>query len=691
MTKRITASLLLAAALLSSGTAGAATQLSADAGEIRDIKWATGTTLYAASQGGGVFKSTNSGANWGATGLTGVYAWSIAVSPLDFNRIYAATDTGLYRSTNAGASWTQLTYDPTRAVGIDSGSAGTDTVLIGVTGVGILRSTDNGATFARHNTGLDSFDVTKIVYAGSGVAYALLNCNVEDGVAPLAEGNWGGIFRATNANAAAGAITWTSFNNGGAGGALPSKCVRALDAAGATVYAGVQDPFTGGGLIYKSTGAGWDAGNNLFGIESISIDRTSVNTIHVGTRAIGLWASANGGTSYSQKSDPTPAHNQEAWTRVYAVESIPGVPNTVMIAAKGRGILRTTVYSSNPTVTNNYWTAGAGVRADRVRALSNHETAMASRYWLALENGGVMRSDNSGASWSQAIAGLDFGGAAGCCDMLLSATALAADPGNVGQVLVGTRGGGFLQWDNAQSKWVTAGVPASLVNNGSDFKPQSIIMPSTNTIFLTLFDGVSGGTAGGLLRSSTGVAGLTQTQYPDTLTSCSAATTATGSAFKVVKASGNVAYLLRYDAPPYRSADNFTSATATCPAIPHTGYERIAFYDIAPHPGVPTWLVAATSKGVFRSTNSGSDWVRLDVNGLQSTVLSGMAYIGANLFAIDRGGRFYCSVDDGVNWSNVSLGGLPPVAFREIKVMNNQIHILTDGGGVYTGFASTCP
>ncbi|HET9650924.1 MAG TPA: hypothetical protein VFP36_01975, partial [Usitatibacter sp.] len=193
-------------ALAIATTVNAATQLSADAGEVRDIRYVAGSgntaTLLAATQGGGVFKSTNGGQTWGATGLNKGYAWKIAVSPLSSARIYAATDAGVFRSTDTGSTWTQITFDAARAVAVDPGSAGNDTLLVGVPGNGILRSTDNGATFTRQSTGLDSVDVRDIVYQASGKAYVLLECNSADTVGTAFEGNWGGVFLSTNANAA---------------------------------------------------------------------------------------------------------------------------------------------------------------------------------------------------------------------------------------------------------------------------------------------------------------------------------------------------------------------------------------------------------------------------------------------------------------------------------------------------------
>jgi photosystem II stability/assembly factor-like uncharacterized protein len=684
------------------------TRLSADAGEVRDIRFASGSgataVLYAATQGGGVFKSSNAGQTWAPTGLNTGYAWKIAVSTLSTSRVYAATDAGVFRSVDAGATWAQVTFDPARAVAIDPGSVTNDTVLAGVSGLGILRSTDSGTTWARQSTGLDSANVTQLAFQSSGVAYAVLDCNSEDLVPPQVAGGWGGVFKTTTTGSGNATVTWVNFNAGGGAPSLPTKCVKALAANATTVYAGTYDPVGASGQVYRSTGAGWIAPTplsdptkgDLFGVESLAIDRVVATTVHAGARAIGVWSSSVAGT-WVQKVDPTPVGpapcpcDPDMWTRINAIESVPGLANTVLAAAKGIGIMRSTNYNLAPA-NQIAWNVAPGITADRVRGLANHANAAPNTFWMALENGGVMKSTDAGVSWAEFDVGFDFGAPLGTGDpYLLSAQAIAADPSNASVVLVGTRGGGLLAY-NGSTGWTTAGVPAVTQVGGVDFKPQSLVIPSSNQVYYALFDAPGGGKAGGLLVSATGPAGLAQTPYPDIVTNCGTPVGATSSARKVVQAASFVAFLLRYDGLPYRSTNNFASNTAGCVVAPSTGYERLAFTDIAQQPNNTAIVVGSTSKGIFRSTDSGNTWARLAVTGLNSQVLSSLAYIGTGyLFGVDRSGGFYCSADNGDNWQNASLGGLPPVSFRELKVLKGAIHIITDGGGVYNGFAGTCP
>ena len=67
-------------------------------------------TLYAGSFGyagddfvGGVFKSTNGGANWNQLSATSVS--SLVIDPANPDTLYAATDAGVFRSTDGGTRW----------------------------------------------------------------------------------------------------------------------------------------------------------------------------------------------------------------------------------------------------------------------------------------------------------------------------------------------------------------------------------------------------------------------------------------------------------------------------------------------------------------------------------------------------------------------------------------------------------
>ena len=67
-------------------------------------------TLYAGTEGGGVFKSTNGGQSWTAvnSGLTDTYVYALAIDPSTPVTLYAGTGFGggVFKSTDAGSTWT---------------------------------------------------------------------------------------------------------------------------------------------------------------------------------------------------------------------------------------------------------------------------------------------------------------------------------------------------------------------------------------------------------------------------------------------------------------------------------------------------------------------------------------------------------------------------------------------------------
>lgn len=113
----------------------------------------TPTTLYAGTSDRGVFKSTDGGASWSATGLTNTYVLSLAIDPLAIDpqtpsTVYAGTQgSGVFKTADRGGSWsaTSLTNGLVRALVIDSLTPTTLYTLIPDTGV--LKSTDGGGTW----------------------------------------------------------------------------------------------------------------------------------------------------------------------------------------------------------------------------------------------------------------------------------------------------------------------------------------------------------------------------------------------------------------------------------------------------------------------------------------------------------------------------------------------------------------
>ncbi|MCB0643982.1 MAG: exo-alpha-sialidase, partial [Phaeodactylibacter sp.] len=69
--------------------------------------------LYAGTEGGGVFKSTDHGLTWQLTTANEPFAngiRDIKIDPQNENTVYVGANQRIYRSTDAGGSWEELTF-----------------------------------------------------------------------------------------------------------------------------------------------------------------------------------------------------------------------------------------------------------------------------------------------------------------------------------------------------------------------------------------------------------------------------------------------------------------------------------------------------------------------------------------------------------------------------------------------------
>ena len=115
------------------------------------------STLYAGTDTGGVFRSTDSGATWKAvnTGLTTTYVSALAIisNPANLATLYAGTDMGVFLSTDSGATWTAGGPIDGVVVCLAINPLSPSTLYAG-SNIGVFRSTDSGATWTEVNTGI---------------------------------------------------------------------------------------------------------------------------------------------------------------------------------------------------------------------------------------------------------------------------------------------------------------------------------------------------------------------------------------------------------------------------------------------------------------------------------------------------------------------------------------------------------
>jgi photosystem II stability/assembly factor-like uncharacterized protein len=152
----------------------------------------------------GVLRSDDGGNRWVESGMTGHIIKSLAISPLDPNRVYAGTKPAhLFRSDDGGRTWRELEgfrkipnrwwwFSPAEppdfrpyVMSIAPSPTERDVLLAGIELGAVVRSTDGGETWSRHRTGalrdchslkFHATDRTRLYQAGgtgAGAAFSL--------------------------------------------------------------------------------------------------------------------------------------------------------------------------------------------------------------------------------------------------------------------------------------------------------------------------------------------------------------------------------------------------------------------------------------------------------------------------------------------------------------------------------------
>jgi photosystem II stability/assembly factor-like uncharacterized protein len=255
--------------------------------------------VYASSNA--VYKSTNGGAAWSASGLTSLRITSLAIDPQNPDTLYAGTrDDGLFKSTRGCSGFKPSVISlyfsgSVNALAIDPQSPAT--VYAG-TSNGLYKSTDGGATW---------------IYRASinhEVHFILINPQNPE---VLYVGTWYGVHKSID-----GGASWIDANSG-----LSDlfTSTLAMDPDNPQIlYAGVDQG------VFKTIdgGANWiSAGSGLTGFSgrALAVDPSNPDILYAG----GLFKSTDGGFSWS----PSGLTNAE----VQALAINPENPRTLYAAA----------------------------------------------------------------------------------------------------------------------------------------------------------------------------------------------------------------------------------------------------------------------------------------------------------------------------------------------------------------------
>jgi len=210
----------------------------------------------------GVYKSTDGGTTWNAmnNGLGNGGVLFLAIDPLTPSTLYTGNGGFNFKSTNGGSNWAQIGPQifTTTVIAVDPSTPTTLYAGNNISGGGLFKSFDGGATWQAVNNGLTNGFVSRIVIDAStpSTIYATTN---------------GGLFKSVN-----GAAAWTLLN---AGIGAP---VAIDPVTPSTLYAG-----SGNGTISKSIDGGshWTPINNGLRptfVSALVINPSLTSTIYAG-------------------------------------------------------------------------------------------------------------------------------------------------------------------------------------------------------------------------------------------------------------------------------------------------------------------------------------------------------------------------------------------------------------------------
>lgn len=262
-----------------------------------------GAELFAGTEAGGVFISSNNGDTWNPvnTGLTNLRVRALCTNGAD---IFAGTwGSGVFRTSNKGASWTPVNTGLSD-VNVTTLYTGESKLIAGTWGGGVFLSTNNGSSWTPINTGLTETHIRALFikwanfFAGTinglflsmnnGTSWETMNVGLTNtaaiSLASMADNSSEQLFTGTDGGGVFMITTntnWTAINNG-----LTNLHVPYLCFGGSNLFAAT---WGGGVFLTQNQGTNWSAYNEGFTNLYIRTLIVSGTNIFAGTNDGGIW------------------------------------------------------------------------------------------------------------------------------------------------------------------------------------------------------------------------------------------------------------------------------------------------------------------------------------------------------------------------------------------------------------------
>ncbi len=343
----------------------------------------------------GVYKTTNGGSTWTATGLTYTVdqqklVYRLLIHPTNSSILFAATSDGIYKTTNGGTSWTSKTGN----VWCDMEFKPGDPTIMYASSMPygstyVNRSTDSGENWSLFSVAASGRRGELTVSPANPSIVYLLSANSAGGVYGVYRStNSGASFSVVNAGSPAGMLGYYTDGSGGNGGQGSYDWCIAVDPTNAnTVYIGGVTKWksTDGGVNFTAL-TNWTSHPfyNISGVPVVHADHHALNfqngsTLFNGNDG-GIYKTTNGGTSWTDLS------NGLVISQIYRIGVSQTSATTVLTGLQDNG---SKLFSSG------IWSDVKG--GDGMECIVDYST---TQYMYATYvNGQISRSTNSGASF----------------------------------------------------------------------------------------------------------------------------------------------------------------------------------------------------------------------------------------------------------------------------------------------------
>ncbi len=237
----------------------------------------SGSNLFAGTEAGGVFISTNNGTTWNPVN-TGLTKYTVRALCANGTNIFAGTwGDGIFLSTNNGSSWTAVNTglsNKSVAVLYNSGT----TLLAGTWGGGVFLSTNYGSSWTAINSGITETHIRSLYISGNNFYAGSIN----------------GLFLSTNNGS-----SWNAINSG-----LTNTAAISLAGISATSTENLYTGTDGGGIfISTNNGTAWSGINS--GLKNLHISFLAVSgaNLFAATWGGGVFVTTDNGSLWSEAND----------------------------------------------------------------------------------------------------------------------------------------------------------------------------------------------------------------------------------------------------------------------------------------------------------------------------------------------------------------------------------------------------